>query len=172
MYLEIQQLKKLGLNKSQIARRLGISRNTVYKYINMTPEEFEDMLEHMEVRQKKLDCIKEKLITWLKQYPDISSAQIHDWIKERYPDLTVGESTVRCYVSQLRKEYSIPKIKTTRQYEAVEDTPMGQQMQVDFGQGLCQVILGLVMIPIFQTLKNCTLFPTALRLLAGSSYKV
>ncbi len=60
MYLEIQQLKKLGLNKSQIARRLGISRNTVYKYINMTPEEFEDMLEHMEVRQKKLDCIKEK----------------------------------------------------------------------------------------------------------------
>ncbi|MDQ0340593.1 hypothetical protein J2S00_003417 [Caldalkalibacillus uzonensis] len=38
----------------------------------MTPEEFEDMLEHMEVRQKKLDCIKEKLITWLKQYPDIS----------------------------------------------------------------------------------------------------
>ncbi|WP_107935754.1 IS21 family transposase [Ureibacillus chungkukjangi] len=134
MYLEIQQLKKLGLNKSQIARRLGISRNTVYKYINMTPEEFEDMLEHMEVRQKKLDCIKEKLITWLKQYPDISSAQIHDWIKERYPDLTVGESTVRCYVSQLRKEYSIPKIKVTRQYEAVEDPPMGQQMQVDFGQ--------------------------------------
>ena len=37
---------------------------------------------------------------------------------------------------------------------------------------LCQVILGLVIIPIFQTLKNCTLFPTALRLLAGSSYKV
>ncbi|EGL84084.1 transposase (22) [Caldalkalibacillus thermarum TA2.A1] len=55
MYLEIQQLKKLGLNKSQIARRLGISRNTVYKYINMTPEAFEDMLEHIKVRQKKTD---------------------------------------------------------------------------------------------------------------------
>ena len=38
--------------------------------------------------------------------------------------------------------------------------------------GLCQVILGLVIIPIFQTLKNCTLFATALRLLAGSSNKV
>ena len=37
---------------------------------------------------------------------------------------------------------------------------------------LCQVILGLVIIPIFQTLKNCTLFATALRLLARSSYKV
>ncbi|WP_237700238.1 hypothetical protein [Caldalkalibacillus thermarum] len=38
-----------------MARRLGISRNTVYKYINMTPEAFEDMLEHIKVRQKKTD---------------------------------------------------------------------------------------------------------------------
>ncbi|WP_429159219.1 helix-turn-helix domain-containing protein [Desulfitispora alkaliphila] len=40
MYLRIQELKHLGLNVSQIARHTGISRNTIYKYIDMSPDEF------------------------------------------------------------------------------------------------------------------------------------
>ncbi|MBV1728264.1 MAG: helix-turn-helix domain-containing protein, partial [Candidatus Desulforudis sp.] len=32
MYLEIQNLREIGLNVSQIARKLGVCRNTVYKY--------------------------------------------------------------------------------------------------------------------------------------------
>ncbi len=36
MYIEIYQLKQLGLNVSQIARKLNISRNTVYKYLDMS----------------------------------------------------------------------------------------------------------------------------------------
>ncbi|MCF8011708.1 MAG: helix-turn-helix domain-containing protein [Clostridiales bacterium] len=45
MYLKIQELKRLNLKISQIARHVGISRNTVYKYIDMTPEEFQQSLE-------------------------------------------------------------------------------------------------------------------------------
>jgi predicted transcriptional regulator YheO len=33
MYIDIYQLKQLGLNISQITRKLNISRNTVYKYL-------------------------------------------------------------------------------------------------------------------------------------------
>jgi predicted DNA-binding transcriptional regulator AlpA len=40
MYSKIQELKELNLNVSQIARHVGISRNTVYKFINMTSTEF------------------------------------------------------------------------------------------------------------------------------------
>jgi len=37
MYFKIQQLKEINLKVSQIARHLNICRNTVYKYIDMTP---------------------------------------------------------------------------------------------------------------------------------------
>jgi len=38
------------------------------------------------------------------------------------------------YVRQLRKECGIPQIKYVRPYEAVDDLPPGQQLQMDFGQ--------------------------------------
>lgn len=44
MYLEIHDLKKKHFNVSQISRRLDLSRTTVYKYLDMTPEEMEQVL--------------------------------------------------------------------------------------------------------------------------------
>lgn len=134
MYLSIHQLKELGLNVSQIARKLGISRNTVYKYLEMTPDDMHQMLEEMKTRSKKLDPYEQAILIWLQEYPDLSAAQIFDWLKERYGDISVSESTVRNYVRSLRKKYNIPKEIHHRQYEAVEDPPMGEQMQVDFGE--------------------------------------
>jgi len=39
LYIEIKQLKERGLNPSQIARQLKISRPTVYEYLSMSYEE-------------------------------------------------------------------------------------------------------------------------------------
>ncbi|MBO8138828.1 MAG: IS21 family transposase [Desulfotomaculum sp.] len=134
MYFKIQDLKKINLNISQIARHLGISRNTVYKYINMTPEEFQQCLERRETKKKKLDPYRDEILGWLKKYPDISAAQIYDWLKEKYPEIDVSEKTVGNLVNHLRKEHAIPKIVHKRQYEAIPDPPMGYQVQVDFGE--------------------------------------
>ncbi|WP_099083379.1 helix-turn-helix domain-containing protein [Desulforamulus profundi] len=41
MYYEIQSLKEMGLNVSQIARRLGICRNTVYTHLSATTDDLE-----------------------------------------------------------------------------------------------------------------------------------
>lgn len=62
MYIEIQQLKKLGLTISQIARKLGISRPTVYEYINMTPDEFNKRLEEMQQRSKRPEQYHDKIL--------------------------------------------------------------------------------------------------------------
>jgi transcriptional regulator of acetoin/glycerol metabolism len=35
MYFDIQELKKMHFNVSQIARRLDLSRTTVYKYLDI-----------------------------------------------------------------------------------------------------------------------------------------
>lgn len=134
MYFSIQRMKEQGLRVSQIARKLNISRNTVYKYLNMNPDEFNEFLDGMETRTKILDSYEQEILEWLREYPDLSAAQVWDWLKERYPDLKVGQSTVRSYVSYIRKKYGIPKVMQQRQYEAIPDPPMGAQMQVDFGE--------------------------------------
>ncbi|EIJ80376.1 transposase (22) [Bacillus methanolicus PB1] len=58
---------------------------------------------------------------------------MEDWLKERYPTLDVGGNTVRSYVSEMRDIYHIPKVIRVRTHEAVEELPMGQQVQVDWG---------------------------------------
>lgn len=134
MYYEIQSLKEMGLKVSQIARRLGICRNTVYAYLDATPDDVEKLNRDSQTRQKKLDTYKPEILGWLKTYPDLSAAQVLDWLIEKDLPTDVCEGTVRNYVRMLRKEHDIPKIIRRRQYEAVEDPPMGHQVQIDFGE--------------------------------------
>jgi transposase len=134
MYFDIQELKKMHFNVSQIARRLDLSRTTVYKYLDMTPEEMEEVIEKRKTRTKKLDKHRELIKSWLIQYQDITGAQVLDWLQERKLDGGVSEGTVRNFVKQLRKECGIPQVKYVRQYEAVDELPAGQQLQMDFGQ--------------------------------------
>ncbi|PTQ56867.1 MAG: Mobile element protein [Candidatus Carbobacillus altaicus] len=54
-------LKESGI-LNQIARHLGVSRNTVYKYLSMTPDEFKIFMEVMETRKKKLDPYEQAII--------------------------------------------------------------------------------------------------------------
>ena len=133
MYMEIQQLLKQGFSKVQVAEKLGISRTTVYRYIKRNPETMSKWVESTKTRKKKLDDYKEIILSWLQEHPDMSAAQILDWLQEKYK-VDVGESTVRLYVRGLRKEYDIPKELRARAYEAVPEKPLGKQMQVDFGQ--------------------------------------
>jgi len=132
--MEIQQLLKKGFKKAAIARKLGISRPTLYKYLEKNPPEMAEWVHSLQTRRKKLDPYQELIISWLKEHQDMTAAQVYDWLLERYPSLNVGESTVRAYVRELREKYDIPKKKSTRSYEAVPELPMGAQAQVDFGQ--------------------------------------
>lgn len=73
-------------------------------------------------------------MTWLQEHPSISGAQILDWLQEKFPEIEVGESTVRRYVNEMREIYHIEKTDEPRDYEAVDEQPPGKQMQVDWGQ--------------------------------------
>jgi len=85
-------------------------------------------------RRRKLDVYKNEILGWLRKNPDMTAAQVLDWLQEKYEHLEVAESTVRLYVRELREEYDIPKETVTRDYEAVPETPLGAQIQVDFGE--------------------------------------
>jgi transposase len=133
MYMEIQQLLKQGFSKVKVAEKLGISRTTVYRYIKRNPKTMSEWVENTKTRKKKLDDYKAIILSWLQQHPDMSAAQVLDWLQEKY-EVDISESTVRLYVRELRKEYDIPKELESRAYEAVPEKPFGSQMQVDFGQ--------------------------------------
>jgi len=136
IYEKIQELKRHGLNKSQASRRLGIDYKTVLKYWNMPPDGFAEARIQAKERTKKADKYKDLVLESLQKYPDMTAAQIYDRIKELtgQNNLGVKERAFRNYVVWIRKEYDIRKPNTTRQYEAVEDPPMGRQAQVDMGE--------------------------------------
>ncbi|MDK8643939.1 IS21 family transposase (plasmid) [Niallia taxi] len=134
LYIEVNQLRKRGFKIAAISKKLGISRNTVYKYLDMSFDEATDWVSTLKTRSKKLDPYRDIILVWLKEHPDLSSAQIEDWLKEKIPAIEVGSSTLRSYVSELRDSYHIPKVIRIRDHEAVDELPMGMQVQVDWGE--------------------------------------
>jgi len=133
MYYTIHSMKNEGFSKRQIAEKQQINFRTVCKYLAMTPEEFEKKVLTKE-RQGELSLYEGVVTDWLRRHPDMTAAQVYDWLKEHY-HVTIAERTTRRFVEGLRQKYAIPKCKeTTRQYEAMEDPPMGQQLQVDLGE--------------------------------------
>jgi transposase len=134
IYNEIHRLRSEGFSNSAIARKLKISRNRVIEYGRMTPDEFYLFAISLQSRSKKLDPFREEILGWLKEYPDLSGAQVFDWLGEKLNVSSVTEGTVRNYVNELREAYHIPKMIPEREFSAVPELPMGQQIQVDFGQ--------------------------------------
>jgi transposase len=134
IYNEVHRLRSEGFTNSAIARKLKISRNRVIEYAKMSPEEFYTFAISLQSRSKKLDPFREDILGWLKEHPDLSGAQVLDWLGEKLDVSSVTEGTVRNYVNEIREAYHIPKIVSERNYSTVPDLPMGQQLQVDFGQ--------------------------------------
>lgn len=74
----------------------------------------------------------------------ISAAQIYDWIRERtcLETLEFQERTFRTYVKEIRNEYDLRKPEKNRQYEAVDELPMGKQAQMDMGEIILETMTG------------------------------
>lgn len=102
-------------------------------YLDRDETEMSEWLASTCNRKKVLDDYQVTILDWLKKNPDMSAAQVCDWLEERNYG-TFAESTVRRYVSKLRQKYKLDKHSKRRQYEAVPELPMGLQGQVDFGQ--------------------------------------
>lgn len=94
LFFKAHDLKKLGFSIEKISRKLGISRNTVYKHLNMFYEEGVKWTTKNWNRAKILDPYEKHILSWLKEHPDLSSAQIEDWLKRHFPELKVGNSVV------------------------------------------------------------------------------
>lgn len=131
MYSKIQAMKSQGYSQRKAARTLEIHRTTVKKYWDMTPEEYQDTILEP-AKKSSLEQHKELIIFWLRTYPQVTAAQVYDWLQDKY-NLQLAENSVRRYIRMLRIEYDIKPVTDNREYEAIQDPPMGLQMQVDIG---------------------------------------
>ena len=132
VYSSIQQLKERGFKKATVAKQLGINRRTVNRYWDMAVDEYEENSTNI-CREALLGKYRDTIVGWLSEYPTLSAAQVCDWLKEHY-SASFSERTVCRYVKNLREEYDLRKSPNPRSYEAVPELPMGQQIQVDFGE--------------------------------------
>src|SRR6195952_996439 len=135
MYHEIHRMSREGLTVSQICRTVLLNWRTVKNYLSMSERDFDVFVERQSDRKKELLPYETFIKSRLEKYPDTSSAQMHDWLKEQFHDLPlVSAKTVFNYVIWIRQHYRIPKTNIIRDYEVVEELPYAKQAQADFGE--------------------------------------
>jgi transposase len=133
MYSKIQAMKEQGFSIRQVSRIIRVSRNTIRKYWEMEPDEYAGKYKAVN-RMTALSAHEAIIVKWLEAYPCMTAAQVRDWLEEKY-HLDAAERTIRRYVWKLREQYGITrKTEPKREYEAVEELPKGQQLQLDFGE--------------------------------------
>lgn len=132
MYSSIQSLKEKGFSIRQVSRLIRVSRNTIRKYWEMPAEDYAAALQSVN-RLSALSAYEPPVLHWLESFPCMTAAQVRDWLCEKY-HVDAAERTVRRFVTELRKKHGITKLALPRRdYEAVDELPMGFQLQMDFG---------------------------------------
>lgn len=119
-----------GLSKAELARTLGVSRRTVYHWIESGQLDRE--LDNDPVRYAarptvthKIDPYREIIVARLAAYPKLSATRLHDEI--RAAGYTGGYSQVKQYVRQVRPQRPADPVVRF-------ETPAGLQAQVDFAE--------------------------------------
>ena len=134
MYNKIQSYKQMGYSIRRTAREADIDRKTVQKYWYMPQDEYVRYMAECCTRTKILDPYKDEITTLLETWPSITSAIIHDRLRENHEDFAPSYRSVSTYVTAMREILGIPTVLKVRQYAEVAELPPGQQAQVDMGQ--------------------------------------
>ena len=138
MWYKVRELQSKGLNKTQIGKYLGVDRSTVRRYLRTSREEFFRKQNSHREYELKLGKYEEYVRGTLEEYPYISAARMHDWLRECYPDFPrVCDKTVFNFVDRIRRKYGIGKkseARIRRDYEKLPETPYGEYAQADFGE--------------------------------------
>ena len=121
--MDILMLKRRGMSQRTIAKKLGISRNTVKKYLENL--EFPESRSGIRKRKSLLDPYRDTLQTWLEEDMDYTATWIYDHLR-----------TMGFHGSYEIVKRTVASLKAERQkiaYMRFETEP-GYQAQVDFGE--------------------------------------
>jgi transposase len=121
--LDIITLHRIGLKQRAIARKLGISRNTVQKYIENPDLVFEPSPSRN--RKSRLDPFSDNIKAWIEEDSDYTATWIYDRLSNM--GFTGSYEIVKRRVHRIKENYH--KVAYMR-----FETEPGYQAQVDFGE--------------------------------------
>jgi len=119
-----------GMSIKDISRELGISRNTVRKYLRMDEAEIAERLDNT-TRGKVLDDYEDYIIHLLEEFPRLSAVKVLRELCDKVGELEVSEHSMRRYLRSLKDRVCH---KGRCYYEPVLDMVPGVQCQVDLGE--------------------------------------
>ena len=131
MWSEVNKLSRESLSQSQIALKLGISRDTVRRYQRMSESEFNDRLgREFQRRRHKLDAYEDFIKGLLQEAQFLSSAQVYDRLKEHFRSSPGVRRTVYNTVQAIREQEDLPKTsESIRQMSKVPDCSMERNVR-------------------------------------------
>ena len=103
----------------------------------MSESEFSESESYKRHYEYKLKSYEDYVLDDLRDFPFLSSSQIHDHLKERFPSLPkVSTKTIYNFVQRIREKYNLQKgsEKSYRPSEKLPEEPYGEYAQVDFGE--------------------------------------
>lgn len=119
-----------GMSIRGISHELGISRNTVRKYLQMEETQI-SILQEDRSRHKRLDAHRDFLIHQLQHFPQLSAVKLARRLQQRVGELGVSSRSIRRYVQALKELVATGQ---ARYYEPVLQLMPGIQCQVDPGE--------------------------------------
>ncbi|GAA3977336.1 IS21 family transposase [Allohahella marinimesophila] len=119
-----------GLSIRAIGQELGLSRNTVRKYLRMDEQAIAIQLGDT-ARTKRLDEHRDAIVYLLKRFPKLSAVKVARKLREKVGELPASNRSIRRYVQAVKAEVATAQL---RYYEPVVDDLPGVQCQVDPGE--------------------------------------
>lgn len=130
-YQSLKQLHQQGFSIAKISSLTAINWRTINSYLFMNMEEFNQFIESKSQRKRGLLPYESFVRTRLEKYPDSPAAQMHDWLKESFPEFPefpeTATRTLFNFALWVRQKYNLPQIKPARQYVMVEESAYGKQ---------------------------------------------
>lgn len=135
IYHQVHEFSRQGFSIRKISELLAMNWRTVKRLLTIEDDrDYERYLSSCNDKDKILGPYEDFVRRKLEQFADTSAAQMHDWLKEHYPDFpAVTSRTVFNFMQWVRKEHHLLRTDIIRACELVEETPYGAQGQVDFG---------------------------------------
>ncbi len=139
----IKTLLDLDNSKKKIARELGISKNTVKKYIKEIEIDEKNIFKTSVSKNNNVEVHKELILNWLDGEPKLSHLRIWEKLRDEV-GFSFGYDSVRRYVKTLRFKEKV--------YPYIPEGIAGQEAQVDFGY------IGLLLDPFTNKRRKAWVF--------------